>query len=108
MTAKQLVGGMKSGFAPVGRLDPELKGSRKVRAWSVMRSTATLLVRRRMDSPMATGRSDPLGLRKAMMDAPHTNGRTDSGRSPWRRMLTTSERSLNSMPADARRIASQM
>ena len=61
-----------------------------------------------MVSPMAIGRKDSLGVRRAVIDAPQTCGRTSSGTSPWRRRLTTSDRNLSSRPADAGRIASRM
>ena len=72
---------------------------------SVMRSTATLLVRRRMVSPIAIGRKEPLGLRRAMMEAPQTYGRTISGTSTRSRRLTTSERSRRSRSDEAGRMA---
>ena len=67
---------------PLGVLTPSCKGSKISRARSVIKSTATLLVSRRMVSPMAIGRKDPFGLRSAMMEAPQTYGRIGSGTSP--------------------------
>ena len=48
---------------------------------------------------------DPLCLRRTMIDAPHTYGRTSSGSLHWRRRLTTSDRSLSNRSADAGRVA---
>ena len=53
-------------FATVRRLDAELKRFEN--------TAPSLLVRRRMVSPTAIGRKDPLGLRRAMMPRIHTGG----------------------------------
>ena len=92
---------------PLGVLTPSCKGSKISRARSVIKSTATLLVSRRMVSPIAIGRKDPLGLRRAMMEAPQTYGRIDSGTSPRSKRLTTSERSRRSKSEEAGRSASR-
>ena len=92
---------------PFGVFTPSCMGSRMVRARSEMSATATLLVMRRKVSP-TIGRSVPLVLRSAIMDAPQTNGRTDSGTSPWRRRLTTSEMSRNRRSEEAGQVASRM
>ena len=68
----------------------------------------TFLVRRRMVSPMAIGRKEPLGSRRAIMEATQTYGRTASGTSPWRRRLTTSERSRRRRSEEAGRVASRI
>ena len=93
---------------PLDVFTPSCKGSRIVLARSEMRSTATLLVMRRIVSPTAIGRRVPLGLRRAMMDAPHTKGRTDSGTPPCKRRLTTSVMRRMTRSDESSRIASRI
>ena len=92
---------------PFGVLTPSWRGSRTPRVRSVMRSTATLLVRGRMVSPMAIGRNDPLGLSKGHHECTAYVRADQLGSSPWRRRLTTSDR-LSSRSADAGRIKLRM
>ena len=61
-----------------------------------------------MVSPMAIGRKESLGFRRAMMEAPQTYRRTVSGTSPWSRRLTTSERSRRRRSEEAGRMASRL
>ena len=67
---------------PLGVLTPSCRGLKISRVRSVIKSTATLLVSRRTVSPIGIGLKDPLGLRRAMMEAPRTYGRSSSGTSP--------------------------
>ena len=78
---------------PLCVLTPSCRDSKISRARLVVKSTTTLRVRWQMVSPIAIGLEDPFGLRRTMMEAPHTYGRTSSGTSPLSKRLTTSERS---------------
>ena len=98
---------MNDGFTTAGRPYPDCRGSKISRARSVIQSTATLLARRRMVSPIAIGLRVPLGLRRAMIEAPQTYGLISSGTSPLSKRLTTSERSRRSRSDEAGRIASR-
>ena len=77
---------------PLGVLTPSCSGSKISRARSMIKSTATLLVSRRIVSPIAIGLKDPLGLRRAMMEAPQTYGRISSGTSSLSRRLKKPEK----------------
>ena len=72
VAGEPLPSSVNDGFTAIGRLDPQLP--KISRARSVIKSTATLLVRRRMVSPVAICLRVPLGLRRVMIEPPQTYG----------------------------------